>query len=123
ETRNVLVESARIARGEIVAAHKANGADFDALVFPGGYGAAKNLCDFAFKGADCAANPDAERLIVEARAAKKPICFCCISPALAAKVLQNQGVQGASLTVGAHPEAAQAIEEMGQKHVIAQANE
>jgi enhancing lycopene biosynthesis protein 2 len=122
QERNVLVESARIARGDIKAAGDAKGSDFDLWVFPGGFGAAKNLCDFAFKGADCQIDPDVARLLREAREAGKPLCFCCIAPALAAKALQSEGVSGAKLTVGLSSDgAAKAIEAMGQTHVEASA--
>ncbi|MEI7893566.1 MAG: isoprenoid biosynthesis glyoxalase ElbB, partial [Myxococcales bacterium] len=81
ETRNVLVEAARIARGKVEDVNKAKVADLDALIFPGGFGAAKNLSDFAVKGAGATVDPDV-RVISEAmQAAKKPIGFICIAPA------------------------------------------
>jgi enhancing lycopene biosynthesis protein 2 len=123
EVRNVLTESARIARGDIQDASEVKGSDFDLLVFPGGFGAAKNLCDFATKGADCSIDPEVSRLIHEARAAKKPICFCCIAPALGAKALQQEGAQGVKMTVGAACDASAAIEKMGQSHIETQACE
>ena len=87
QPRNVLVESARIARGQIldIATVKAN--DIDALVFPGGFGAAKNLCDFAVAGANCTVNEQVQRLIEEMRAAGKPLAGICIAPAMLAKIL------------------------------------
>jgi enhancing lycopene biosynthesis protein 2 len=120
ETRNVLVESARIARGKIrdIATVKAD--DVDALIFPGGYGAAKNLCDFAFRGPDCSVHPEVARLTREVHAAKKPIGFICIAPALAAKVLGNEHPQ---LTIGTDKETAKAIEKMGAKHVACEVTE
>ena len=57
ESRNVLVESARIARGAVKDIGQANAADFDALIVPGGFGAAKNLSNFAVEGAGCSINP------------------------------------------------------------------
>jgi len=97
QTRNVLLESARIARGSIkpLSELKAEGAD--GVVFPGGFGAAKNLSDFGFKGADMTVNPEAERVISEFHAAGKPLALCCIAPILAAKVL---GGSGPTLTLG-----------------------
>lgn len=112
ETRNVLVEAARIARGDIKDIKEIKASGLDALIFPGGYGAAKNLCNFAVKGADCIVNPDVERLIKEMHEAGKPIGFICIAPVIAAKVL------GAEVTIGSDKDTAAAIEKMGGKHVI-----
>lgn len=64
----------------------------DAVVFPGGFGAAKNLSDFGFNGTDMRVNPEVERVIKEFHAAGKPIALCCIAPILAAKVLGSQGL-------------------------------
>ena len=77
-TRNVLVESARIARGEIRNLREVRAADIDALIFPGGFGAAKNLCTFAVDGAACTVNADVERLAGDILAACKPIGAICI---------------------------------------------
>ena len=87
ETRNVLTESARIARGKIedLAAFRAE--DYDALMFPGGFGAAKNLSSFAFDGPDCIVQKDVSAAIAAMRAAGKPIGALCISPAIMAKVM------------------------------------
>jgi enhancing lycopene biosynthesis protein 2 len=112
ETRNVLVEAARIARGDIKDIKEIKTSGLDALIFPGGYGAAKNLCNFAVKGADCIVNPEVERLIKEMHEAGKPIGFICIAPVIAAKVL------GAEVTIGSDKDTAAAIEKMGGKHVI-----
>lgn len=113
ETRNVLVESARIARGQIQEISKLKAKDFDGLIFPGGYGAALNLCTFGQKGADCTVNPEVERVIREFHAAKKPIGAICIAPSFVAKVLGPQGVQ---LTIGTDSGTAAALEKMGAKH-------
>jgi enhancing lycopene biosynthesis protein 2 len=114
EKRNVLVESSRIARGVIRDMAEIKAADLDALVFPGGFGAAKNLCNFAVKGTDCTVNPEVERLIREMHAAKKPLGFICIAPVIAAKVL---GSFGPRLTIGNDKGTAGAIEKMGAKHI------
>src|SRR5512137_26815 len=90
--RNVLAESARIVRGKIVDLAKVKAADLDALVFPGGFGAAKNLCSFATEGAKMKVNHQVERLVREMRAAAKPMGFVCIAPVIAAKVLGGDGV-------------------------------
>lgn len=113
-TRDVLTEAARIARGRIRDLAEVQAKDLDALVMPGGYGAAKNLCDFASKGAACTPHPEAARLLREMHAAKKPIGAICISPALVAAVLGRSAAP--TLTVGEASGAAAAIEAMGAKH-------
>ena len=115
EKRNVLVEASRIARGVIKDIKDVKAGDIDALVFPGGFGAAKNLCNFAVKGADCTVNPGVEKLIKEMHSAKKPIGFICIAPVIAAKVLGSFNPQ---LTIGNDKGTAEAIEKMGGKHVV-----
>lgn len=111
ESRNVLVESARIARGAIKPLSEYKAADFDALIFPGGFGAAKNLCGFAFNGPDCAVNKDVEKAVKETHAAGKPIGALCIAPALIARVLGKVEV-----TIGNDEGTAAAIEKLGAKH-------
>ena len=112
ESRNVLVEAARIARGQIKDLASFTPADFDALIFPGGFGAAKNLCSFAVDGPDCSVDPATEAAIKAMAAAAKPIGALCIAPALMAKVLGH----GVSLTIGDDAGTAQAVEAMGAKH-------
>jgi len=90
ESRNVLVESARIARGEIKDIVDVISEDIDALIFPGGFGVAKNLCDYAMAGADCSVNPDVFRLATEVHKAGKPIGAICIAPAMMAKIMGQQ---------------------------------
>ncbi len=117
-TRNVLEESARIARGKIAALASLKAADFDALVFPGGFGAAKNLCDFAAKGPECSVQPDVARTLREFQAARKPIGLCCIAPVLAARVLGTaSGGPGCTLTIGSDPGTAAALSKMGASNV------
>ncbi|MBI2240923.1 MAG: isoprenoid biosynthesis glyoxalase ElbB [Magnetospirillum gryphiswaldense] len=114
ESRNVLVEAARIARGAIKPLSELRAADFDAVLFPGGFGAAKNLCTFAVAGPDCSVNPDAEAAIKAFHAAGKPIGALCISPALVAKVLGR-----VTVTIGSDADTAQAVEKTGATHVVA----
>ncbi|ORJ60243.1 isoprenoid biosynthesis glyoxalase ElbB [Geothermobacter hydrogeniphilus] len=116
ESRNVLVESARIARGDIKDIATVKAADIDALIFPGGFGAAKNLCDFAVKGADCEVNPEVARLIREIVAAKKPLGAICIAPAMVARVLGDDQLS-ARLTIGNDADTAAAVNTMGVTHV------
>jgi len=114
-TRNILEESARIARGKITDIAKVQAEDLDALMFPGGFGAAKNLCTFAKDGPNCTVNPDLERLLLAMHRAGKPIGLACIAPVIAAKVFGKNGIP-AVLTIGTDKGTAQAIEAMGAKH-------
>ena len=113
--RNVLVESARIARGKIrdIAGIKAD--ELDAIIFPGGFGAAKNLCDFALKGADASIQPDVARLLKEMAAAKKPIGAICIAPALIAATLGKE--YAPEVTIGNDAGTAVAINATGSRHL------
>lgn len=114
ETRNVLVESARIARGAITDVKNVAADDLDALILPGGFGAAKNLCDFAVSGADCEVNPDVAALVRAVHSQGKPVAAVCIAPALLAKVL---GDEAPELTIGNDAGTAGALETMGAAHV------
>lgn len=127
ETRNVLVESARIARGAIKPLTELSVSDFDAVIFPGGFGAAKNLCDFAVKQANCTVNDEVSKVIADFHSAKKPIGMCCIAPVIAAKVLP-----GCEVTLGMDTEqdgkypyagATGAVTAMGSKHINKEVNE
>jgi enhancing lycopene biosynthesis protein 2 len=111
EKRNVLIESARIARGQIKDLKEFQAKDFDALLFPGGFGAAKNLCDFAIKGVDCHIEHEVERSIRSMHEQNKPIGAICISPVLLARLLPD-----VELTIGQDKGTLQAIEKMGAKH-------
>jgi enhancing lycopene biosynthesis protein 2 len=117
EQRQVLIEAARIARGYIRDIKQVSESELDALILPGGMGAAKNLCDFALKGEDCTVNPEVARLIREMHQAGKPIGFICIAPVIAAKVL------GARVTIGTDRATAAAVERMGGSHVACQVGE
>jgi len=112
EKRNVLVESARIARGKIKPLSEFSPSGFDALILPGGFGAAKNLSTVAFHGPDASVNKDVEKVVKAMHAAGKPIGALCIAPAVIAKILGDVEV-----TIGQDPGTAQAIEKMGGKHV------
>jgi enhancing lycopene biosynthesis protein 2 len=112
ENRNVLVESARIARGKVKALGQFHADDFDALIFPGGFGVAKNLCDFAFKGENCAVNPDVVRTVKAMAEKGKPIGALCISPVIMARIFGNVDV-----TIGQDKVTAAAIEKMGAHHI------
>ena len=113
ETRNVLSEAARIARGEIRGLEEAQAADLDALLLPGGFGAAMNLCDFATQGAAGTVNGDLAALLRAMHDAGKPIGAICIAPGAVALAL---GDRGPTLTIGNDPGTAEAIEATGARH-------
>lgn len=114
EKRNVLVESARIARGKISPLSRFDAHDFDAIIFPGGFGAAKNLSTVAFDGPNAKVNPDVEAAVRAMYQAGKPIGALCIAPAIIARILENVEV-----TIGNDPGTASTIEKMGGKHIKA----
>lgn len=112
ESRNVLVESARIARGEVKDIREANAEDFDALIIPGGFGSAKNLSNFAIEGTGCTVQPDVLALTEAFAEAGKPVGLICISPALAAKIYGP----GVTCTIGNDADTAAALNKMGATH-------
>jgi len=114
EQRNVLIESARIARGDIAPLSSYDPKAADGIIFPGGFGAAKNLSSFAFDGSKCKVIQDVERAIVQTHKAGKPIGALCIAPVLIASVLKN-----VELTIGNDKNIALALEEMGAHHSVA----
>lgn len=112
EKRNVLVESARIARGKIKSLAEFKAGDFDALILPGGYGAAKNLSNFAIMNEQMTVLPEVEKAIIETVKQNKPIGALCISPVILSKVLGN-----VSLTIGNEASIAKLLENFGSTHV------
>ncbi|MBE0150457.1 isoprenoid biosynthesis glyoxalase ElbB [Serratia sp. PL7] len=114
ENRNVLLESARIARGKIQALSLADAEQLDALIVPGGFGAAKNLSSFATQGAECSVDPDLSKLIREMHKQNKPMGFMCIAPTLLPKVFD----QPLRLTIGNDPDLGEVIDAMGGEPVI-----
>ncbi len=112
ETRNVLVESARIARGKIQPLSAFKASDFDAILFPGGFGVAKNLCNFAFEGANAGILPEVKDAIVSMNEAGKPIGALCISPALLALTLDD-----VDITIGSDSGTIEALEKLGAHHI------
>jgi len=116
ESRNVLMESARIARGKIRDMAEVHASDVDALIFPGGFGVAKNLCDYAMAGTDCSVNPDVKRLATDVHKAGKPIGIICIAPAMFAKIMQGAG-HTVELTIGTDEQTSSDINSMGSNHV------
>ncbi|KQQ53837.1 isoprenoid biosynthesis protein [Pseudomonas sp. Leaf127] len=112
ESRNVLVESARIARGAIQDIRQAQAGDFDAVLVPGGFGSAKNLSSLAVEGAACEVQGDVLALLKAFATAGKPVGLICITPALAAKIYGP----GVVCTIGNDADTAATIEQMGGVH-------
>ncbi len=115
ESRNILVESARIVRGNIKPIDKLDAADFDAVIFPGGYGAAKNLCDYAVAGNSASTPADVARVVQDFHKAGKPVGALCISPAMIAATL-GKDCDGLQLTIGNDAATATDLESMGVQH-------
>jgi enhancing lycopene biosynthesis protein 2 len=111
EKRNVLIESARIARGKIAALATFNPDSADALIIPGGFGAAKNLSSYAFDGARCTVNNDVAAAIKSMHKAGKPLGALCIAPVILAKVLGK-----GTLTIGQDASTAENLTAMGARH-------
>ncbi len=112
EQRNMLVEAARIARGNILPLEDFNANRFDAVIFPGGFGVAKNFFNYAFKGMDCEVDEQIAHIIQSVHQAGKPIGALCISPVLMAKILGN-----ITVTIGQDAKTARDIEQMGATNV------
>lgn len=112
ETRNVLIESARIARGNIRPLSEFKAEDYDVLFFPGGFGAAKNLSTVAFDGPNATVLPEVEAAVKAMHVLKKPIGAMCISPVFIAKILGDVNV-----TIGQDEGTIQAIEAIGATHI------
>ncbi len=115
EQRNVRVEAARIARGPVLSLPEVDVNDYDALFLPGGFGAAKNLCSFAFEGRGASIDPEIQSLIQRFHQAGKPIGAVCISPALVALALGK-----GRLTIGTDEDTAAELEALGASHQSAQ---
>lgn len=119
DSRNVLIESARIARGNIEDIAVITSDNIDGLIFPGGFGVAKNLSDYAMAGSDCSINPDVLRLSKQVHDDGKPIGAICISPAVIARVLAGD----TELTIGYDEQTASDIDRMGAKHMLCPVDE
>jgi enhancing lycopene biosynthesis protein 2 len=114
EQRNALVESARIARGNIQNLQSLNVDQYDGVVFPGGYGAVTLLCGFSTKGAECSVNAQVESLVKAFHSQAKPIAALCIAPAVIARILGEHNI---AVTIGDDPSTATEIEKTGAQHV------
>lgn len=111
EQRSVLKESARLVRGRIQAITRANVADYDMVIFPGGFGAMQNLCDWAKKQQDFTFQDDVQEFIEQAVELKKPMGFICIAPMMLTKIYP-----GVVMTIGNDAKLAEQVTAMGLKH-------
>ena len=112
EKRNVLTEAARITRGDVKPLSEFRAADFDLLIFPGGFGAAKNLCSWAYEGDNARVNPEVEKTVKAMHEAGKPIGAMCIAPVILAILFR-----GVKLTTGQDPASGEFIERKGNRYV------
>jgi len=122
ETRNVLVEAARIARGEIKDVKDVDSKTLDAVILPGGFGVAKNLCDFAFKGENCEVEASVLEFLTQIIEDKKPLAAVCIAPVLISKIYEKLGKK-VELTIGTDEQTAGKVETMGNTHISCQVKE
>lgn len=118
ESRNVLVESARLVRGKIKPLSEARVADFDAIIFPGGFGAVNVLCNWFQKREDFSFNPEIKKFIDETKALNKPMGFICIAPMMLTKIFAD-----AKFTIGNDKDLAKEIAAAGCEHVDCPASE
>jgi enhancing lycopene biosynthesis protein 2 len=112
EQRNVLTESARIARGKVFPLQKFDAKEFDALIIPGGFGCAKNLSTWAFEGDHCSVNPDLEKAISEMHLSGKPVGALCIAPVILAGI-----IPGTRLTTGNDKASGDFIRKKGSSYI------
>ena len=122
EKRNILVESARISRGDMRSLASVSADDLDGLILPGGFGAAKNLVDYAVKGRDCTIRPEVKRIISEMVDAGKPVGAMCIAPVVVAVALREKSIHPV-LTIGKDAATASDVEFFGAKHQNARVDE
>ena len=115
EKRNVAAEAARIARGTVTDLARLRAEAIDAIIFPGGFGAAKNLCTYAFDGPELKVNGEVARITTEMARAKKPIGTMCIAPVMTAKILADAGIK-ATVTIGNDKGTAAHVEQLGGAH-------
>lgn len=115
DKRDILTESARLVRGEITPLASLSPTDFDAILLPGGFGAAKNLCNFATNGNQCTVHPEVESFLKEANTAGRPIGAMCIAPVILARVFGSD--LNPILTIGNDKATAALIEKMGASHI------
>jgi len=112
ESRNILVEAARLARGNIIDLADAKAEEYDGLILPGGFGAAKNLCDFAVKGTEMSIRQDVIDFVRSFHKAMKPVGLMCIAPVMVPQIFGEKSI----CTIGTDPDVASAVTAMGGEH-------
>ena len=120
QKRNVLEESARIVHGKIKDISQVKPSELDGIIFPGGLGVTKNLCNYVVEGINCKVNQEVEQIIRKMHQENKPLGFICLAPLIAAKVLGEYRPQ---LTIGNKEVLSENIEKMGGKHIACEAGE
>lgn len=115
QSRDILVESARLVRGAIRPLATLTAREVDGVLLPGGFGAAKNLCTFATDGAGCRVHPEVEAFLRDVRAQRRPIAAMCIAPVILARLFGGGG--SPRLTIGTDAATAALVEAMGARHV------
>ncbi|MBM65721.1 MAG: isoprenoid biosynthesis protein ElbB [Myxococcales bacterium] len=113
ERRSVLSEAARLARGPVRPLAEVSADEVDAILMPGGFGAAKNLSTWAFSGAAGEVDGDLQRLLGAVHGQGKWIAACCIAPAILARVFGGDGVK---VTLGTSDQDAAEVEKTGAQH-------
>lgn len=116
ETRNILVESSRLMRGNIKNINEVEVSELDALILPGGFGVAKNFCSFAFEGPNCSFDEEIAKMVLDVHNQGKPVGAICISPALIAKIFEK--IKSVKLTIGTDEGIANAVTSLNANHIV-----
>lgn len=122
EERNMLIESARIARGEIRPLSTITADDLDGIILPGGFGAATNLCNYGMQGRDFTVRADVAALLTTLHEKQKPIGAICIAPVLLAGLFGRLGI-AIEVTIGNDAGTAADIDALGARHIASPVHE
>lgn len=117
--RNQMIEAGRIARGKVEDLKKLNPDEFDGIILPGGFGSAKNLCNYAFKGIEGSVHPEVSRVLNEFYRLKKPIGAICIAPMILALNFKSKGLK---LSFGKESTASDDLSFLGHTHYETKTN-
>jgi len=120
ESRNILSEAARIARGNIKPLSAIRPEAHCAIVFPGCFGAAKNLCNFAEAGGRANLYEDVQAALSPFVEERKPIVALCAAPLVLGLIARNCGISGSRITFGGYAEGKAMVDALGvwgQTHV------
>lgn len=114
ETRSLLIEAARIARGNITPITQLSVESIDAVILPGGMGVVKSLSNFAFSDDDVTVEPGVANFLTSVHKAGKPMGFICIAPSIAARLFGPEHVE---FTIGTDEARGKSLEKWGAKHI------